>query len=68
MQRDDLIRDLRRFATKNGLPFDLMKGKGKGSHHTVLVGTKTTTLQSGEYTPFMVRRILNQLGIDPAAL
>lgn len=67
MKRDDLIRDLRGFARKNGQPFDLLKTKGKGSHYTVLVGRRQTTLQSGEYTPLMVRRILNQLGIDPAA-
>ena len=66
MKRDALIRDLQRFARKNKLPFDLMTNKGKGSHYTVLVGARQTTLQSGEYTPLMVRRILNQLGIDPA--
>ena len=55
-------------ADKPGTMGGGMKDKGKGSHYVVLVGTKTTTLQSGEYTPFMVRRILNQLGIDPAAL
>lgn len=68
MKREDLIRDLRRYARKNKITFDLLVKKGKGSHYTVLVGDKQTTLQSGEYTPLMVRRILSQLGIDPAAL
>ena len=68
MKRDDLIRDLRRYAKKNGKPFDILPNKGKGSHYTVLLGDKQTTLQSDEYTPLMIRRILDQLGIDPAAL
>ena len=68
MKRDDLIRDLRRFARKNGLPFHLLKDKGKGSHYTVRIGPKATTIQSGELKPLWVKRILNQLGIDPADL
>lgn len=67
MKRGDLIRDLRRYARKNGLSFDLLKHKGKGSHYTVKVGDKATTVQSGELDPIRVRRILNQLDIAPAA-
>ncbi|AYO85016.1 hypothetical protein [Methylobacterium brachiatum] len=67
MKREDLIRDLRRFARKNGLAFDLLKEKGKGSHYTVRVGDKLTTVQSGELKPLWVKRILKQLEIDPDA-
>ena len=68
MKRDDLIRDLRRYARKNGLSFDLMKDKGKGSHYAVKIGDKLTTVQSGELDPVKVKRILTQLGIAPSAL
>jgi predicted RNA binding protein YcfA (HicA-like mRNA interferase family) len=67
MKREDLIRDLRRFARKNGLAFDLLRDKGKGSHDTVKVGDRTTTVQSGELKPLWIKRILRQLEIDPDA-
>ena len=51
MKREDLIRDLRRFARKNGLAFALLKDRGKGLHYTVKVGDRTTTVQSGELKP-----------------
>ncbi|CAM2968945.1 MULTISPECIES: hypothetical protein [Methylobacterium] len=64
MKREDLIRDLRRFARKNGLAFALLKDRGKGLHYTVKVGDRTTTVQSGELKPLWVKRILKQLEID----
>ena len=67
MKREDLIRDLRRFARKNGLAFALLKDRGKGLHYTVKVGDRTTTVQSGELKPLWVKRILKQLEIDPDA-
>ena len=67
MKREDLIRDLRRFARKNGLAFDLLKEKGKGSPYTVKVGDRTTTVQSGELKPLWIKRILRRLEIDPDA-
>lgn len=68
MKRDDLIRDLRQYARKQGLPFNLVKEKGKGSHYAVYVGDKWTTLQSGEYSPLRVKQICKQLEVDPASL
>ena len=68
MKRDDLIRALRRYARKTGSPFDLDEGKGKGSHYAVRLGGKFSTVQSGELSPFHVKRICKQLGIDPAHL
>lgn len=66
MNRDDLLRKLRKYARKEGLPFDLQKDRGKGAHYRVRLGDKVTTIQSGELSPFHVRRICTQLGIDPA--
>ncbi len=68
MKREDLIRDLRRYARKNGLSFDLDKSGGSGSHYKVKIGDCFTVIQYGEYDPFKVRRICKQLNIDPAQL
>ena len=46
MKRGDLIRALRRYAGRRALVFDLMTGKGKGSHYRLRVGDRFTTLQS----------------------
>lgn len=67
MNRDQLIRALRRYARKRELTFDVDRTKGKGSHYIVTVGSLKTTLQD-KLTPGRVERILKQLGIDPAAL
>lgn len=68
MKRDDLIRALRRYARKRGVPFDLDRARGKGGHCRLRVGEKVTTVQSGELSPFHVHRICDQLAIDPADL
>ena len=38
MKREDLIRDLRRFARKNNLEFAVLKDRGAGSHYMVRLG------------------------------
>jgi predicted DNA-binding protein with PD1-like motif len=63
MNRDDLIRELRKLARKAGIHFAVIPGRGKGSHYRVEFGERWTTVQSGEFTPEMVRRIKKQLGI-----
>ena len=68
MKRDDLIRALRRYARKKHIAFDLMKAPGQGSHYRIQVGDRVTTLRAGELSPFHVRRICQQIGIDPATL
>ncbi|WP_018260289.1 hypothetical protein [Methylobacterium sp. WSM2598] len=68
MKRDDLIRDLRRYARKNGLDFEVDKRGGTGSHYKIRVGDKFTILQSGELDPYKVQRICKQLSIDPTRI
>ncbi|SFV15905.1 hypothetical protein SAMN02799631_06242 [Methylobacterium sp. 174MFSha1.1] len=68
MKRDALIRLLRRYAKKEGLDFALDTDAGKGSHYRLRLGGRVTTIQSGELTPHRVKRILDQLDVDPAAL
>jgi hypothetical protein len=64
MNRDDLIRELRKHARKNGLHFAVIPGRGKGSHYRVELGNRWTMVQSGEFTPTMARRIRKQLGVE----
>jgi hypothetical protein len=68
VQREKLIQSLRKHARKNDIAFDLQKNRGNGAHYRVRVGGRITTIQSGDLTPFQLRRICEQLGIDPANL
>lgn len=64
MNRERFIRDLRKYARKNGLAFEVKKDTGKGSHYRVLVGDRSTTVQS-DFDEFTAARCLKQLGITP---
>lgn len=66
MKREALIRDLRRYAKENNLVFEVDKAAGKGSHYRVTLGEHRTTVQSGELTPLLVKRIRDQLKVNPA--
>ena len=67
MNREQLIRVLRRYARKRGIAFKVDNKKGNGSHYVVEVGSERTTLQS-DLNPGRIERILKQLKIDPAFL
>lgn len=67
MNRDDLIRALRKYCRKRGLPYAVDTQKGKGSHYMVTVGDKRTTVQS-HLSPVIIRKICGTFGIDPADL
>ena len=64
MTRDALLRELRRWAKKNGFHFRVIEDKGKGSHYRVELGTRKTTIKSGELRPGYVALIKRQLGVD----
>lgn len=66
MKREALIRDLRQYARKHNLSFEVDTAAGKGSHYRVRLGTEVTTIQSGELSPFHVKRIREQLKVNPA--
>jgi len=67
MTRDQLIRALRRYASRNGLTFKVETKRGKGSHYRVRVGERVTTIQK-ELNPGRIERILKQLGTSAADL
>lgn len=68
MLRDQLIRKRRRLARKRGLEIEVDKTLGKGSHYWVRFGGRVTTVQDGDLSPMHIRRICEQVGIDPAEL
>ena len=67
MNREDLIRALRRYSRKRGLHFELDTKRGKGAHYLVTVGERRTTLQSS-MSAHVIRLALKQLGIEPEEL
>ena len=67
MKREGLIRALRKYARKRKLRFELDKKKGDGSHYTVFVGDRFTTLQH-KLDPGRIERVLKQLNISSADL
>jgi len=65
MNRDQLIRAIRKLAKKRGVHFKLDIAKGKGSHYRVEFGERGTTVQHDLRTG-RIERILRQLDSDPA--
>ncbi|MGY2050773.1 hypothetical protein [Methylobacterium sp. JK268] len=68
MKRDALIRKLRAYARKHELRFELDMVRGKGSHYVAYLDDRTTVIQSGELDRLQVKRICDQLAVDPASL
>ena len=64
MNRDQFLRDLRTYCKANGLDaprFD--SRRGKGGHGRVWIGTRFTTVPSGEIKRPTLEAILKQLGL-----
>lgn len=64
MNRDQLIRLLRKEARKAGIKFKVVKNRGKGGHYLIYLGSRRTTIQSGELRPEMVKTIRRQLDLE----
>ena len=67
MNRDQLIRRLRKYCRKSGIRFEVDKSAGSGSHYMVRVGDQITTLQD-KLNPGRIERVLKQLNVNPADL
>lgn len=63
-KRDRFISALKQEAQSRGLSFRVNKAKGKGSHATVFVGDRFTTLPSREIDPKTAAKIRRALGLD----
>lgn len=68
MKREQFLSGLRVFCRKNGLAMDVDERHGKGSHYTVRVGHRRTTVKSGELARKEVQTMLKQLGLPADAL
>jgi hypothetical protein len=64
MKREAFLRLLRQEAKERGLEFRIVEAHGKGSHYRVYVGSRFSTVQSGELSPLMMRTIRKQLGLE----
>jgi hypothetical protein len=63
LNRDGLIRALRRYCRRRGLAFEVDARRGKGAHYLVTVGDRRTTLQSN-MNEHIIRLALKQLGVS----
>lgn len=64
MKRDRFLSLLRAEAKQLGLEFRLDKAAGKGSHYRVRIGNRLSTIQSGDLTPLLMRKIRRDLGLE----
>ena len=64
MNGREFIRRARRYARLHGLEFDYNPAKGKGSHGTVYVGDRRTTVQHGEIKLDTLFNMLRDLSIN----
>jgi hypothetical protein len=63
MNREDLIRALRKYCRKRGLAFEIDTKRGKGAHYLITVGDRRTTLQS-QMNAHIIRLALKQLAVN----
>lgn len=54
------MQHLQRYCRENDVNFKVMTKRGKGNHYLVRVGSKTTTVQSGDLPPHRVKGLLKQ--------
>jgi hypothetical protein len=63
-KRDRFVAEIRKEAKARGVPFRVEKGRGKGGHALVWVGTRFATLPSREIAPKTAAKIRKHLGLD----
>ena len=63
-KRERFLADLRAEAKEKGLTFLLEKGRGKGGHAMIWIGSRFTTIPSREIDPKTERKIRKALGLD----
>jgi len=59
----EFIRKATRWAKLNGLAAFVDASRGKGGHQLLTIGSKWTTVPSGEIPPGTFHALLKQLGI-----
>ncbi len=68
MKGSEFLRRLNRFGRARGLDVRVDEKRGKGSHATVYLGERHTTLKDRkkELGKGLLRAMLGDLGVDPA--
>ena len=67
MKSFEFLKKLRKYAKRNGMAIELDNKRGKGSHGTVYLGGRFTTLKDRkkEIGPGLLAKMLNDLGVAP---
>lgn len=69
MNRDQFLRALRSYCKANKLPKpDFDQRKGKGSHGSLAIGDRFTTVPDGELKRFTLEKMLKDLGLPKDAV
>lgn len=63
MDREALIRELRKWARKHDIRFAVIEERRKRSHCRVEMGSSVAVIKSGELRPGYVSLIKRQLGV-----
>lgn len=63
MNGKQFIRRARKWARANNLPVTVYSKRGKGGHQMMDVGSRRTTVKSGEIGPGLLDAMLDQLAI-----
>ena len=66
MTTREFVRKLRRWARKRRIYFAVRNHESKGSHRTIYLGDRKTTVPwtTSDLTPGAFRGVLKQLGVD----
>ena len=66
MSTPEFVRKLRRWARKHGMHFDVKNHESKGSHRTLYLGDRKTTVPwtTMDLAAGTIRAVLKQLGVD----
>lgn len=67
MNGNELMRKLRKYAKAHELDLGFEAHRGKGSHGTLYLGSRRTTLKDRkkEISPGLLNSMLKDLGVDP---
>ena len=63
MKREQFLRQLRREARILNVDFRVEETEGKGSHYRLYLGSRATTIKSGDLKPGYMKLIRRQLGL-----
>lgn len=65
MRGNEFIKQVRKYAKDNGIPFEWHPNMGKGSHGVLILGNRRTVVRNpkDELKIGTLSRMLNQLGL-----